>query len=58
MAINILLVAVLFLIPPLKLAFDIVPLGIMDWITVILIGSSIWIIDEIRKKLRLFTVQD
>jgi len=58
MAINILLVAVLFLIPPLKLAFDIVPLGIMDWIIVILIGSSIWIIDEIRKKLRLFIVQD
>jgi len=58
LVIDVLLVAMLFVIPPLTLAFDIVPLGIMDWVIIALIGSSIWIIDEIRKKLQLFTVQD
>jgi len=58
LVIDVLLVAILFIVPPLTLAFDIVPLGIMDWVIIAIIGSSIWIIDEIRKKLHLFTVQD
>ncbi|WP_287582852.1 cation transporting ATPase C-terminal domain-containing protein, partial [Candidatus Borrarchaeum sp.] len=58
LVIDILLVAILFIVPPLTLAFDIVPLGIMEWVIIALIGSSIWIIDEIRKTLQLFTVQD
>ncbi|MFX1520545.1 MAG: cation-translocating P-type ATPase [Promethearchaeota archaeon] len=58
LVIDVLLVVILFIVPPLAIAFDIVPLGIMDWIIIVLISSSIWIIDEIRKKLRLFTVQD
>jgi len=58
LVIDVLLVAILFIVPPLTLAFDIVPLGIMDWVIIALISSSIWIIDEIRKKFQLFTVQD
>jgi Ca2+-transporting ATPase len=58
LVIDVLLVAILFIAPPLTLAFAIVPLGIMDWIILALIGSSIWIIDEIRKRLSLFTVKD
>jgi Ca2+-transporting ATPase len=58
LVIDVLLVAMLFVVPPLTLAFDIVPLGIMDWAIIALIGSSIWIIDEIRKRLSLLTVKD
>jgi hypothetical protein len=58
LAIDILLVGILFVVPPLSLVFEVVPLEIVDWVTLILIASSIWVIDEIRKRLRLFTVQD
>ena len=58
LVIDVLLVAILFVIPPLTLAFELVPLGIMDWSIIAFIGSTIWIIDEIRKKFQLFTVQD
>lgn len=56
--IDIFLVAILFFIPPLNIAFGVVPLDMIDWVLITIIASSIWIFDEIRKKMGFIKVKD
>ncbi len=58
LVIDIFLVSILFFIPVLVSAFGIAPLGVLEWILITAIASSIWFLDEIRKKLGFFTIGD
>ncbi|MFW9767478.1 MAG: cation-translocating P-type ATPase [Candidatus Thorarchaeota archaeon] len=49
--IDILLVAVLFIFPPLTALFELVPVEPVEWILVFLLASIVFIIEEVRKKI-------
>jgi len=48
--IDILLVAILFILPPLTTLFELVPLAPLDWILVVGLGTLVFIIEEVRKR--------
>ncbi|HUX99010.1 MAG TPA: HAD-IC family P-type ATPase [Candidatus Deferrimicrobium sp.] len=56
--IDIILVAILFFIPPLSLTFGLVPLRLSEWLLVVAIGASIWVLDEVRKKVGFLKIKD
>jgi Ca2+-transporting ATPase len=56
--VDIFLVTILFFIPPLAVVFGLIPLAITDWLLIVALGSTIWILDEIRKKLGFLQITD
>ncbi len=56
--INIFLVAILFIFPALTNTFDIAPLGILELLIIVGIASTIWLLDEVRKRYRLLFIRD
>ncbi|MFW9975311.1 MAG: cation-translocating P-type ATPase [Candidatus Thorarchaeota archaeon] len=48
--IDIFLVAILFVVPPLTALFELVPLALLDWFLVVGLGTLVFIIEEIRKR--------
>jgi Ca2+-transporting ATPase len=56
--VDIILVAILFFIPPLSLAFGIVSLKLTEWLLLVAIAASIWVLDEVRKKVGFLQIKD
>ncbi len=50
-AIDILLVAILFIFPPLTTLFELVPIEPIEWIFIFLLASIVFIIEEVRKRI-------
>ncbi len=48
--IDVFLVAILFIVPPLTALFELVPLAPLEWILVVGLGLLVFIIEEIRKR--------
>jgi magnesium-transporting ATPase (P-type) len=49
--IDIILVALLFVLPPLTALFELGPVALEEWLLVIALASIVFVIEEIRKRL-------
>lgn len=56
--VDMFLVSILFFVPSLTSTFGLVPLGILEWLFIVAIASSIWVLDESRKKFGFLKIKD